>query len=273
MAKINTQKKGIVNIDELKAYKVAYGGKLGTKDYASFVVAPGLLLAVFSFLILFNIWVSLLSFGVGIFYGLAFLLPKSIRKQYEMQSFNQRNKFINNITQVLTDDSQTVLMGLQKVSERSDGEFKDNLSMFHARLIGADDEMIRDAVTWLSDLYDDDIVFIQYIEQLETALIEGRTNIDTLQDVKTYHNQIRTKQEYYESQKNAHLSDMKKLTVITLILVVMLSVSFGFSKYLEAFARHITGYITAGLYLIVVGNFLRQFSGYLFDDSVTEVKQ
>lgn len=273
MAKVETKKKNVVNIDELKAYKVAYGSKLGTKDYLTFVGAPALLLGGFSFLILFNLWISLFCAGIGIFFGIKFLLPKSIRKQYEAEGFNQRNKFINNITQVLTDSSQTVLMSLQKVTTRSDGEFHENLEKFHARLIGADDEMIRDTVTWFSDLYDDDIVFVQYVEQLETALIEGRTNIDTLQDIKTYHNQIRKKQEYYEAQKNAHLSDMKRLSVITLILIILLSFSFGFSTYLEAFARHPTGYITAGLYLLIVGYFLKQFSGYLFDDSVTEVKQ
>lgn len=273
MAKVNTKKRNIVNIDELKAYRVAYGGDVGTKDYLSFVGAPALLLGFFSFLILFNLWVSLTFAVIGAFFGIKFLLPKSIQKQYEAQGFNQRNKFINNITQVLTDNSQTVLMAIQKITSRSDGEFRENLEKFHARLIGADDEMIRSSVIWFSELYDDDIIFVQYVEQLETALIEGRTNIDTLQDIKTYHNQIRKKQEFYEANKNAHLSDMKKLTVITLILIVMLSVSFGFQKYLEAFARHWTGYITAGLYLLIVMNFLRQFSNYLFDDSVTEVKK
>lgn len=273
MAKVRTKKRNVVNIDELKAYRVAYGGELGTKDYLNFVAAPALLLGLFSFLILFNVWVSLFAIIIGVIYGLTFLLPKSIKKQYEMEGFNQRNKFINNLTQVLTDNSQTVLMGLQKVTDRSDGEFRDNLEKFHARLIGADNEMIRDAVVWFSDIYEEDIVFLQYIEQLETALIEGRTNIDTLQDIKTYHNQIQQKQIYYENQKNAHLGDMKKLVIITIILVIMLSVSFGFKLYLEAFARHWTGYITAGLYLTIVMNFLRQFSNYLFDDSVTEVRQ
>lgn len=273
MAKIKSKKRNIVNIDELKAYRVAYGGELGTKDYLSFVGAPTLLVGVFSFLILYNVWFTLACMVVGLFYGLTFLLPKSIRKQYEAEGFNQRNKFINNITQVLTDSSQTVLMALQKVTSRSDGEFKDNLEMFHARLIGANDGMIRDTVAWFSDLYEEDIIFVQYVEQLETALIEGRTNIDTLQDIKTYHNQIRQKQEYYEAQKNAHLSDMKKLVVITIILIVLLSVSFGFNTYIAAFARHWSGYITAGIYLTIVMNFLRQFAGYLFDDSVTEVRQ
>lgn len=272
MAKVNTRKNKVVNIDELKAYKVAYGGDLGSKDYVSFVIVPAALLGVLSFLILFNLWVTLACVGIGVFFGLSFLLPKSVRKQYESQSFNQRNKFINNITQVLTDDSQTVLMGLQKVTERSEGEFQEKLKMFHARLIGANDEMVRESVIWFCDLFEDDIVFVQYIEQLETALIEGRTNIDTLQDIKTYHNQIRKKQELYEIQKNGHLSDMKQLAVITIILIVLLSVSFGFNTYLDAFARHWSGYISAGLYLSLIMNFLRQFSIYLFDDSVTEVR-
>lgn len=273
MAKITTKKKKSMTVDELRAYRIAYGGKLGAKDYTFFVGLPAGLFAVFSFLLLYNVWVSLVCAVVGAIYGVRFLLPQAIKKQYEAAGFNQRNKFLNNITQVLTDESQTVLMAIRKVTVRTDGEFREDVKKFHAMLIGADNDRIRDAVMWFGDKYDDDIIFMQYLEQLETAMLEGKTNIDTLKDIKTYHNDISKKQKMYESQKNGHLNDMKQLVFITAFLIIALAVSFGFDVYLRSFARHIIGYITSGLYLVLLAMYFKQFVGYLFDDSVMEIRK
>lgn len=270
---IATKKKKSLNVDELRAYRVAYGGKLGAKDFLNYVGLPAGLFGAFSFLLLYNGWVTAVCAIIGALYGLSFLLPKSIKKQYEFEAFNQRNKFLNNITQVLTDDKQTVLMAIRKVTGRANGEFKEDLKRFHAMLIGADNERMRESIIWFSDKYDDDVIFLQYLEQLETAMIEGKTNTDTLKDIKTYHNDIRKKQDAYEKAKNRHLRDMKQLLTITGILIIALAVSFGFETYLEAFARHPIGYVTAGLYLLVQAMFFKQFIGYLFDDSVMEIRK
>lgn len=270
---LNTKKKKSLTVDELRAYRVAYGGNLGAKDYMTFVGIPAGLFGMFSFLLMYNVWISLACMLVGAVYGIRFLLPRAVQKQYIAEGFAQRNRFLNNITQVLTDNNQTVMMAIQKVTVRSTGEFKEDLKRFHAMLIGSDNDRIRDAVVWFGNRYDDDIIFMQYLEQLETAMLEGKTNIDTLKDIKTYHNDISKKQDLYERAKNGHLTDMKQLVVITTVLIVSLAVSFGFETYLSAFARHLVGYITSGLYLVLLALFFKQFVGYLFDDSVMEVRK
>ena len=268
----NTKKKGVFNVDELKAYRVAYGEGLGARDYVTYVGVPALLFGVVSFLLLYNLWITLPVMVIGAIYGWRVFLPRSVRKQYEQASMNQRNKFLNNMTQVLTDDSQTPLMALEKVKRRADGEFKEDLERFHAMLIGADSMRIREAVIWFSDKYDDDVIFLQYLEQLETIMLEGKTNIDTLHDIKTYHNDIRKKQALYERGKAGHVRDMKYLMIVTGILLISLAVSFGFNTYLEAYARHPIGYVSSGLYMLILMFFFRQFSNYLFDDSVMEIR-
>ncbi|PAE87684.1 hypothetical protein [Shouchella clausii] len=270
---IATKKKKTMNVDELRAYRVAYGGKLGVKDFRNYVGLPAGLFGAFSFLLLYNGWISAVCAIIGAIYGALVLLPKSIKKQYEFEGFNQRNKFLNNITQVLTDDNQTVLTAIRKVIQRADGEFKEDLKRFYAMLVGSDDERIRESVISLSDKYDDDVIFVQFLEQLETAMIEGKNNIDTLKDIKTYHNDIRKKQEAYEKAKSNHLRDMRQLIIITAILIIALTISFGFQTYLDAFARHPVGYISSGLYLLMLSLFFKQFVGYLFDDSVMEIRK
>lgn len=270
---IATKKKKSINVDELRAYRVAYGRKFGAKDFMTYVGVPAGLFGLFSFLLLYNGWVSGVCVFLGAIYGVKVLLPKSVKKQYEQEAFNQRNKFLNNITQVLTDDTQTVLMAIRKVTTRAEGQFKEDLQQFHAMLIGADNERMRESVISFSDKYDDDVIFLQYLEQLETAMVEGKTNTETLKDIKSYHNDIRKKQEAYERSKNGHLRDMKQLVIITGILIIALAVSFGFGTYLDAFARQPVGYIASGLYLVMLALFFKQFIGYLFDDSVMEVRK
>lgn len=274
MAKKNklTQKKGIFNVDEVQAYRVAYGRKLSSKDFISFVGLPAFVMGLFSFLILYNLWVTVPIFIAGLIYGFKRMLPNVIRRQYERQSFAERNKFLNNITQVLTDQSQTVPMAVGKVTERASGEFREHLEQYHAMIVGADNVQIRRATRWFSDMYDDDVIFGQYIEQLETIIVEGKTNVDTLKDVKTYHNDIKTKQMQYERLKNGHVNDLQRILILTLLLIGALCFSFGFESYLESFARSIVGYIAGGVYLIILGRMLHKFTVYLFDDSIMEVR-
>lgn len=273
MAKVKTKKKRSMNVDELRAYRVAYGGKLGAKDYITYVGLPAGLFGGFSLLILYNVWVTLACVIIGAIYGWRVILPKTLRKQYEQQAFNQRNKFLNNMTSALVNDSITVLMALDKIAVRMSGEFKEHMLRYQAMLIGADTERIREATIWFSEKYSDDVIFTQYLEQIETALLEGKNNTDTLNDIKSYHNDIQKKQNYYEVQKQHHVSAMKTLIVITAVFIISLNISFGFETYIQAFARHWTGYISAGVYLIIMVFFFRQFMGYLFDDSVLEIRK
>lgn len=269
--KVKTKKKNKVSVDELNAYNMAYGDELGRKDYFSYVILPGILMAAFGTILLYNPIVSIVMFIIGIAYGWLFFFPKSIRKNYLQMSFDQRNKFINNMTQVMTDSTKTVLDALNSVTMRADGEFKDDLMRLQAGLFGSNKEDIKFAIDELSEKYEDDVIFVQYMEQIETAMLEGNSNIEALKDIKEYHNQMKTKQEYYGKMKQAHVSDMMVMAFTIVVFVLALTFSFGFETYLSAFAHTIVGYITVGLYLLILSVFLKQFSTYLFDDSVTSI--
>lgn len=271
--KVKTKKKGLVNVDELNAWKVAYSEPVGMSDYAKYVWLPAFLVGGFSFLLLYYFWLSLLMAVVGAIYGATFYMPNAIRRDYEIQSFNERNKFINNMTQILTDETKTVPSGLIVATRRSKGKFKEDLIKLQARISGADTEQMSEGFAEMIKEYEDDIIFVQYMEQMETTAIEGRTNIDTLKDIKSYHNDVKKKQEEYFKIKKGHLNDMKILMGVILIFVIAVTFSFGFDVYIEAFARTFIGWVTMGIYMLVMGYHFKKFSTYLFDDSIMEVKK
>ncbi len=42
-------------------------------------------------------------------------MPRNIKREYENDSFRERNRFINNMTQILTNPNQTVLEAIKNV--------------------------------------------------------------------------------------------------------------------------------------------------------------
>lgn len=269
--KLTTRKKRVLNVDELNAYKVAYGQPLKTRDFVYYVGIPAFIFSGFSFLLLYYWWLSFIMALVGALYGVKVLLPKSVEKTYQYHSFVQRNKFVNNMTQILTDDGKTVSRALQLANARAEGEFQNDINELQARLIGADNNLINKAFKAIEDKYQDDVIFAQFLEQLETVMLEGRTNLDSLKDIKTYHNDMKKKQREYQSKKNGYLSDMKMLGVVVVIFLLAVSFSFGFSTYINDFARQPIGWISCGVYMSLMGQFFRKFSIFLFDDSIFEV--
>lgn len=273
MAKVKTKNRKKVDVNELVAYREAYGRQFGLIDYVKLVIFPGIAFAILATAVLYTPIVSIVFFAIGVMYGYTFLMPNVIRKEYEGESFRERNKFINNMTQIMTDENKTVPMALGIAKVRAKGEFQDDITRLEAQLFGSDVPGIQDAFDVMSDKYEDDPIFTQYMEQLETAAIEGNTNAETLKDIKGYHNQMKTKQEVYEGQKKAHLGDMKSMLFTVAVFLGALTFSFGFDTYINAFAHAWAGRITGGIYLMMMLMFLRQFSGFLFDDSVTSTKK
>lgn len=261
------------NVEDLAAYKQAYGGVLDRRDYMKYVFLPGLGCLFYATIVLYQPVVSIIAFIIGSVYGWRVLMPKSIRKSYEQESFLQRNKFLNNMTQILTDDSKTLSQALNLAKMRSKGEFRDVMTRLEAGLFGADIPQIQDMIGEVSDKYQDDVIFVQYMEQLETAAIEGRTNIDTLKDIKVYHNQMKKKQEEYEKRKQHHAKEMKTMMLFITIFIFAISFSFGFKGYLSAFAHHsILGWLFGIPYLGLLWHLYHTFMTYMFDDSVVSMK-
>lgn len=268
-----TRKKRFVNADEINAIKVAYGKPLERKDYLRYGVFPGLIVGGFSFILLYYWWVSLIIGALGVLYGLKVLMPKNIQRVYERISFNERNKFVNNMTQILTNDSNTLLTALGRSSDRAEGELRKDLKVLQAKLMGADNEQVLDAFKELSNKYRDDIIFVQYLEQIETAALEGKTNVDTLKDIKSYHNEMKEKKEDYQRKKDGHLKDLKMLCGLVVFFIITIAISFSFDTFIAAFARHPIGWGTSTIYMILMFFFFKSFATSYFDDSILEVKR
>lgn len=271
--KVKTRRKGFWDVRELNAYQVAYGKPLDYKDYRNYVGLPCLLMSVFSFSICYFWWVALLTGLVGALYGFKVIMPKSVERAYQIRSLKERNRFINNYTNILTNESRTTLKALKLANERTQGELKEDLELLAGRLQGADKFGIQRAFQEISTKYEKDVVFTQYMEQIETAFFEGRNNVDTLKQIKSYHDDIMQKTNLFLRVKDGHFRDMKQMLMIVVVFIASITLSFGFETYFTGFARTIFGWLFGGIYFVIVILLLKSFFTLFFDDEIMSIRR
>lgn len=266
--RVMTKKKGIMNVAELNAYQVAYGKPLGSRDYMNYVGFPSLFMGIFSFALCYYWWVGLICALIGAFYGFKVIMPKCVKRNYELKSLYERNKFINNMTQILTDESKTVTKALGIAKNRTHGELRKDIQILESRLQGADKFQIAEAFADINEKYARDVIFTQYFEQLETAIAEGRNNADTMKQIKSYHNDVKRKTDSFLKVKNGYLQDMKQMIFIVAVFIGSITFSFGFSTFYDGFARSPIGWGFGGIYFLIMVHFLKSFFKHYFDDEI-----
>lgn len=266
------KKKKIFNIDEINAYRVAYGNPIQGKDLIKLITVPFGVCFLFVFLLFFKWWLACMAGIVGVVYSFSYILPRNERRIYEIKAFRERNKFVNNITQILTNEDRTVLQALNIVTERAVGEFKADLINLQTDLIEGSSQTTQAAFRRLEEKYKSDVMFSQYIEQLTTAMLEGRNNLDTLKDIKSYHNMIKDKQNTFFIEKEQKAKDFRFMVRIAIVFISVIILSFGMRQYINVFAHGMIGWIASTIYLAIIASIYHTFAKRMADDSVLEVK-
>lgn len=265
-------KKRIMTLDELNAYRVAYGKPIQRKEFLLSIAVPFIVCAGFVFLLFYYWWLALIAGCIGVVYSYIVIIPQQVKRVYEDNAFRERNNFVNNMTQILTNDERTVLQALKTVSDRAKGEFREDLIKLQANLLDASNKDIHIAFQDFGEKYSKDIIFSLYVEQLTTAVLEGRTSMETIKDIKTYHNEIKKRQEKFFFSKKQHAKDFRFTGKVAAIFIGAITLSFGFRQFIEVYAHHPIGWIFNIVYLVVIAKVFHTFTKRMSDDSVMEVK-
>lgn len=284
MAKaVKTKKKGQFNVEEINALNKKYEGDLTRNDYFKYIILPGLVGAIVAILFTYFWWLAVILGILGVFYGYKYILPNIVKQNYFLASLKERNRFVNNMTQILTDRSKTIINALQAATSRAKGELYQDLKTLQASLSGADKEQVAEAFKIIRIKYQHDVVFVQYLEQLETLAQEGKGvgtkkdeeggPLDTLKEIKSYHNDMMLLQFKFMSLKDKHLGDMKQLIFVVCIIMAALTFSFGFKTYFESFARSPIGWITSLIYLTAMFMSINKFRKLYFDNEIMFVSK
>lgn len=267
-------RKSGMSAEELRALRNAYDKPLTAKNYIVFAAAPALLFGGILFYLTYVWWLGLIAGIIGVFYGLRIWLPKTIKRNYNIKSFNERNRLLNLLTQQMSDQTKIPKQVLERVVSRLDGELKKDFFPITARIAnGATSSEINKMFNAVEEKYKDDIIFSQYLEQIETNFTTGIDNLSSLKDMNGYHNDIRKQRDLFLGFKSKRLKDCFSLILLTLLLISALQFGMGDHEiYIEAFANSMIGRGTSIVFTAIFIGLTRRFEKIYFDDNIMEVK-
>ncbi len=278
ISSLQTQNRNRVNLEELHALSSAYGKKMQSKEIILMVGFPALLLGTFVCLLTYYWFTVIPAVVLGAIYGYRIILPKIVKRRYESQSLLARNKFMNSMTQVMSDPNRTVNQSIDYVLSRTNGELHKELKELLTSLaVGSDPERVTELIYQFGKKYQEDNLFNQFLEQLETTIHEGKTNIEAMQDLTEHHNDMLQKRNDFFKLKDQHLGGVKLLSIIIVGLILMLHMtsymmSGGMEMYMSGFAHNIIGHICVSIFIPSYLYVLHGFINNYFDDSVMEVQ-
>lgn len=272
--KLKTKRKKRYDINELNAYATAYGGPIGRKDYLMYVGLPAVVAAGFTFILYYSIIVSIVAFVVGVLYGLWFMLPNMTRRKYFLASLYERGRYVRLLTQIATNKDKSMLTVLYEATERlnKNGELYKEMMDLVAN-IGTDitQENVQFQFKIIRDKYVIDPTFCQFLEQVETGLLNGNNNVDTLQEIEFYHSENRRNLENFIKIKDSHIGGYKSIVGLVIFLTVIASYSIGIQDYIAGFSRTWVGAVFGGIFLGGNVFFFMQIMKFYFDDDVTSM--
>lgn len=267
-------KQQVMTLDELNAYRVAYGNPLMKKEIFTALVVP-FMVSFFAVMILtYYWWLALMGGIIGGAYGYFVLMPMSIQRVYQQQALLQRNRFVNNMTQLLTNPGETPITALKWCAQGivAKGEFKEDLDKLIADLMDADATKVKEAFASMSNKYKSDFVFKLYIDNLVTAMLEGRTDIGKIKELKTWHNDIIEQTNIFVKNKIGYVHQYKITTYYSVVIIGILTFAMGFESYLRYYAHSPIGWISSAIVIGASAYFFHSFQKKLADDEVMEVK-
>lgn len=268
------RKNSRMNAEQLRALRNAYDEPLNFKNYITFAAAPALLFGGLLFYLTYVKWFGVVAGLFGVYYGLRVWLPKAIKRNYNIKSFNERNRLLNLLTQQMTDRSKIPKQVLERVVSRIDGELKNDFFPITARIAnGATSSEINAMFNEIEEKYKDDIIFAQYLEQIETNFTTGIDNISSLKDMNGYHNDLRKQRDLFLGYKAKRLKDSMTLIFLCLLLITAIQFSMGgHETYMTGFAETGLGRGVSIVYTLIIIGLTHKFQKIYFDDNIMEVQ-
>ncbi|WP_392048723.1 hypothetical protein, partial [Streptomyces sp. NPDC015492] len=181
----------VLSIDELNAYRTAYGNPLMKKEIFTALVVPFMVSFFSVYVLTYYWWLTLIAGVVGVSYGFIVLMKISVERIYNQESMIQRNRFINTMTSLLANPDETVVTALKWCAkEIAKGELKKELDQLIVDLMDATPKQVQSAFNLLKEKYTSDFVFGLFMDNLVTASLEGRTDIKKIKELKSWHNDV-----------------------------------------------------------------------------------
>lgn len=206
---------------------------------------------------------------VGFLFGRYKLYPKVVERGYRSRQYDEKNRFINGLTQLLTSESRSVYDCLVTTQKRAGGQFGKDLERFTYALRDADVDKTVIVFNEFTSRYRDDLIFVQFMDQIRITYTEGRNNLVTIQQLKDWHGQVKTKQFEFLAAKNRVVSNYKRNYILVFGVILFLhTVPMPWLMYAATFGNTNVGIVMAVVYVAVNYIIIKRLVDTYFDDNV-----
>lgn len=217
----------------------------------------------------FQLLFILLWIIIGFLFGRFKLYPLVIERGYRARQYDEKNRFVNALTQLLTAESMSVYKCLTIAQKRAEGQFGMDLQRFIFRLRDASEDDVVGVFNDFCERYRDDLIFIQYMDQIRVTYTEGRANLRTIQQLKDWHGQVKTKQYNFLQMKNRVVNQFKMYLGLSMGLIVMIHfMPMSLNEYFHNFSMNFAGMGVTFVYMAVLGLLVNKLTNVYFDDNV-----
>lgn len=217
----------------------------------------------------FQILFILLWVLIGFLFGRFKLYPLIIERGYRSRQYDEKNRFVNALTQLLTAESMSVYKCLTIAQHRASGQFGMDLDRFIFRLRDASEDDVVGVFNDFCERYRDDLIFIQYMDQIRVTYTEGRQNLKTIQQLKDWHGQVKIKQSNFLQRKNRVVNQFKLYLGLSSGLIVMVHfMPMTLNEYFHNFSMSWSGVGTTLVYMLALLAIVNKLTNVYFDDNV-----
>lgn len=263
-------KKGM-SIKEMDAMEQLYGSRL-TKGRVFRIIAGYEIGVILFTYILYGPnrpWWIFSWMIVAAWYIKAKLLPRKIENDYQRRAENQRNRFINYVTQSMTTTGTNIIEAIRNAANKADGEFKSDLESLIAIMLSAQSfDESHAAFVKIQKKYSSDIYFTLFMEQVETVFHESIYHIETFNTFKDSHNTVLTKEKEFIQKKRDVQHNMITMCGISCFTNAVCLMAPGYDKYLSVYANTIPGAVVSTIYMIALAIIINGFYKRFYDDDV-----
>lgn len=264
-------KKVKMSIKDMDAKEQLYGSRLTKGRAARIIMGYEIGVIVFTY-ILYGpnnlLWMAGWM-AVAALYIVRRLLPRKVESDYQRRGENQRNRFVNYVTQSMTTTNANITNALKDASKKLDGEFRLELESLIAVMMSSQSfDETHKAFKKIQHKYEHDIYFVLFMEQVETVYHESVYHIETFNTFKDSHNTVLMKEKEFIQKKAQIQKNMVTMLGISCFTNAVCLMASGYDKYLKVYANSIGGIVVSTIYMVALALIVNGFYKRFYDDDV-----
>lgn len=262
-------------IQDLNAWEQAYGHQLTNGRRFQKILPYVLSVTAFATLLFWRVPITILAFVVSTFLCWSSLLAKETYISYVRASYSERNRIVNLLTQALSGGDATLFNALKQTVPSMQGELKHEFQILSGLLArSATNDEIHDWFVNEISKYRDDVIFGQYLEQLETMSQEGTYSVDTFINLSRYHNDLYQKQLSYITAKENSKHEVFVIVALVFGLITGLALigmgqGSGWNQWVKIYAHSVIGNGFSIAFIIIYSMIMKKFMNIYYDESIT----